>query len=591
MKDISAFYKVMSASAAKWIDNDSFAFIGDQSGAFQVWKGFADGRGAEQLSFDENRVWNLGGCDKDKNIYFTMDTGGDEQEQIYRIDSVTGEIRNLTNNPAARHNFGGVTPDGKYVICACNGRNPANFDICRIDIESEKIEIILENHDNYNTPASLSPNGKYLLYNKVNGMADNFMWILDIENKTAKKVCPSMTDCCAKNPVWDKCSSGFYFLTDFENDFLNVAHYDVKTDSMKIVYGTTWDIDEIAMSCDERYFAMDINENGYFKLKVWDMLLKTEINHPQIPKASGGSMAWSPDGHKLLFTLTSGKRASDIWVLDIDADSLKRVTNSPMGGISKDDLAEPELHSFKSFDGATVPFWVHRKQKTVNRVVIDIHGGPEGQEKPIFKPLTAYLVSRGFTVVAPNVRGSVGYGKKYHHLDDVEKRMDSVKDIEALVAHIIKEGIANQGQIAVMGGSYGGFMTLASITEYPALFACAVDTVGICNFETFLENTSSYRRVHRESEYGTLKNDREVLRRISPIHKVDSIACPLMVIHGARDPRVPISEAEQVVANLNKRGITVKYLRYEDEGHGLAKLKNKLDCYPQVAEFLNEHLK
>ena len=591
MKDIRAFYNVMASTSPKWIDNDTFAFVGTQSGAFQVWQGFADGRAPIQLSFDENKVWNLGGCDKDKNIYFTMDTGGDEQEQIYRIDAVTKEVRNLTNNPEARHNFGGISACGKYVICAANGRDKATFDICRVEIETGKIEIILQNSDNYNTPSGMSPNGKYLTYNKVNGMADNFMWLLDLETGKTEKVCAHMTDAMAKSPTWTKDSKGFYFVTDFESDFLRVAHFDVETKEMKIVHEENWDIDAVSLSKDNRYFAMDINENGYFKLKIWDMLLETEVNCPNIPKAAGSSLSWSPDGHKLAFSLTSGKRADDIWVLDIDGDSLKKVTQSPMGGVTKDDLLEPELFSFESFDGLNVPFWVQRKDKKPNRVIIDIHGGPEGQSKPIYKPLNAYLSSLGFTIVIPNVRGSVGYGKKYHHLDDVEKRMDSVKDIEYLVKHIIKEGIAEEGKIAVMGGSYGGFMTLACITEYPELFSCAIDTVGICNFETFLENTSSYRRAHREAEYGTLLNDREVLRRISPIHKVDRIVCPLMVIHGARDPRVPVSEAEQVVKNLADRGVAVKYLRYEDEGHGLAKLKNKLDCYPQVADFLNEHLK
>lgn len=208
----------------------------------------------------------------------------------------------------------------------------------------------------------------------------------------------------------------------------------------------------------------------------------------------------------------------------------------------------------------------------------------------MYTPLTQYLVQQGFHVVAPNIRGSVGYGKTYHHLDDVEKRLDSVHDVACLVEHLVTEGIADPKRIAVMGASYGGYMTLACITNYPDLWAAAVDTVGMSNLETFLENTAEYRRAHRESEYGTLAHDRETLRRVSPIHKVDRITAPLMVIHGANDPRVPVSEAEQIVSSLRSRGVPVKYLRYEDEGHGLSKLKNKLDCYPQVAAFLKEHL-
>lgn len=589
MKPISAFYNVMSSANPKWIDSESFAFIGSASGAFQVWQGFTDGRAPVQLSFDENRVWTLGSADINKNIYFGMDTGGDEQEQIYKVDYETKKVIKLTDNPNARHYLGPCTQDGKYVICSCNARDKATFDLYKVDTNTGKMEMILQNTDNYNHPGSLSPDGRYLTYNKMKGLTVNFMWILDLETGHAEKVCEEMEFATAKNAVWDKDSKGFYFLSNYNSEWMKIAHYDIETKKMEYVHEEPWDIDGIAMSKDGRYMAMDINEGGYFKLKIWDMKEKVEVNHPSIPKAAGGSISWN--GHKLIFSLSSGKRASDIWVLDLDADSLRRVTSSPMGGVTADDLVEPELHTFKSYDGLEVPFWVFRKEKKPNKVVLEIHGGPEGQEKPIYKPLTAYLVSRGFTVVAPNVRGSTGYGKVYTHLDDVEKRMDSVKDIGALVEHITKEGIAEKGKIAVMGGSYGGFMTLASITEFPDKFACAVDTVGICNFETFLENTSSYRRANREVEYGTLANDREVLRAISPIHKVDRIKCPLMVIHGARDPRVPISEAEQVVERVSAKGVPVKYLRYEDEGHGLAKLKNKLDCYPQVAEFLDEHLK
>lgn len=591
MKNIASFYNVMSSAHGKFIDDERFCFIGTESGAFQVWEGYFDGSAPKQLSFSDNRVWNLGGADSQKNIYFTMDTGGDEQEQIYRIDAKTREVKNLTNNPAARHNFGGITPDCKTVILACNARNPGSFDICALDVATGKIDILLENHDNYNTPCGLSPNGRYLLYNKMHGSAENYMWMFDIQTKTAIKIDEKGTNAQYVNPAWNKDSTGFYLVTDKDWDVSRIAYYDISKKTLEIQHAERWDIESIALSADNRYIAMSINENGYMQLKVWDILGKSELNIPMPPKGTAQSgFCFAPHGHKLMFAMVSGKRAADIWLLDIDADTLCRVTSSSMGDITSDDLVEPTLHSFSSFDGLNVPFWVWRKQSGAAPVVIDIHGGPEGQEMPQYKPLTAYLVDHGYTVVAPNVRGSSGYGKKYQHLDDVEKRMDSVQDIEYLVKYIIAEGIAKPDAIAVMGGSYGGFMTLACITEYPDLFACAIDTVGICNFETFLENTSEYRRVHRESEYGTLKNDRAVLHDISPIHKIDKIKCPLMVIHGARDPRVPIGEAEQVVKNLSERGVSVKYLRYEDEGHGLAKLKNKLDCYPQVADFLAQYL-
>ena len=223
-------------------------------------------------------------------------------------------------------------------------------------------------------------------------------------------------------------------------------------------------------------------------------------------------------------------------------------------------------------------------------VVIEIHGGPEGQEVPSFNGFIQYLLSEGIAVVAPNVRGSTGYGKIYTHLDDVEKRLDSVRDIDSLVTHLIESGTADKNKLAVSGTSYGGFMTLSCASRYPHLWACAIDTVGMYDLVTFLENTADYRRAHRESEYGSLEKHYDILKAVSPAAKISDISAPIMIIQGRNDPRVPVTEAEQAVNALRSLGRTVEYLCYDDEGHGIAKLKNRLDCYPKMAAFLKKYL-
>ena len=271
---------------------------------------------------------------------------------------------------------------------------------------------------------------------------------------------------------------------------------------------------------------------------------------------------------------------------------------------------------YKTFDGREIPAWyykpggqivveklsfsVNEKGKTNEKVertvaklpvIVSVHGGPEGQERPGFNPLTQYYLSRGYAVLATNVRGSTGYGKTFTHLDDVEKREDSVKDLAYAVEWLKTSGGADPKRIAVTGGSYGGYMTMAAITLYPELWAAAVNTVGIVNWETFLKNTSGYRRRQREVEYGMLDKNIEFLRRISPIAKVDKIKTPLFVIHGRNDPRVPYTEAEQIVKILKDRGATVEYKLFADEGHGISKLKNRLELYPLVADFLDKYMK
>jgi dipeptidyl aminopeptidase/acylaminoacyl peptidase len=244
---------------------------------------------------------------------------------------------------------------------------------------------------------------------------------------------------------------------------------------------------------------------------------------------------------------------------------------------------------YPTFDGREVPalFYELENGPDDTPVVVNVHGGPESQSRPAFAPVTQYLLHRGYAVFFPNVRGSTGYGKTYTHLDDVRLRMDSVKDL-AHAAYWLRE--RGHDRVAVMGGSYGGFMVLAALTEYPELWSAGVDIVGIANLVTFLENTGSYRRALREPEYGSLERDREFLESISPLHKAGNIRAPLMVIHGKNDPRVPVGEAEQIVERGRENGGRVEYLLYEDEGHGLAKLKNRLDAYPKIAAFLDEHL-
>ncbi len=258
--------------------------------------------------------------------------------------------------------------------------------------------------------------------------------------------------------------------------------------------------------------------------------------------------------------------------------------------VPKDMMVPAELIHFNSFDGLNVPAYLFLPTKQLNGqypVVINIHGGPESQYRPGFSPLTQYFVSKGFAVLAPNVRGSTGYGKAYQALDDKRMRLDSVKDLAWLHRWIDDDERLDGRRVALMGGSYGGYMVLAGLAFYPDLWVAGIDIVGIANLVTFLENTSPYRRKLREHEYGSLERDKSFLKKVSPINSINSVSAPLMIIHGANDPRVPLNEAEQVYEALTKRGIECELHVYLDEGHGIAKLKNRLDIYPKVSRFLD----
>lgn len=419
---------------------------------------------------------------------------------------------------------------------------------------------------------------------------------------------------------------------------------------MRLVDSTAWDVGGIDVLSYGSNVAYTVNREGFNELylrgietggKPLTTFFAAASTPVQLPaRGLVGGLSFSKDGGKLAFSFSSSKNNADIWVYDLTSKRAVQVTFSDRAGVAQDSFVEPQLIKYKTFDGKEIPAWYYRPSAAVlsylaaikNKdlpgrsivgplgnprggtageqeaaklarisnpdpkssglpVIISVHGGPEGQERPGFNPLYQYYLSRGYAVLAPNVRGSTGYGKTYTHLDDVRKREDSVKDLAFAVQWLKTSGGADPRKIAVMGGSYGGYMTLAAITLYPDLWAAAVSTVGIANWESFLKNTSGYRRRQREVEYGMLDKDIDFLRSISPLAKVDRIKCPLFVIQGKNDPRVPYTESEQIVNAIKNRAGLVEYRLYDDEGHGISKLKNRLELYPLVADFLDRYMK
>ncbi len=304
-----------------------------------------------------------------------------------------------------------------------------------------------------------------------------------------------------------------------------------------------------------------------------------------------GGFRVAPEGGDVLFSLSGSASPADVWAIAAGSVTPRRVTFSSTAGVDPATFVEPESAVVTSFDGLEVPMWVYRPQGIETPpVIVSVHGGPEAQERVGFNPVYQYLVASGFAVVAPNVRGSSGYGKTYMSLDDRRLRMDSVKDLVAVGEWVRDHSGFDGERMAVMGGSYGGFMVLAALTTAPELWAAGIDIVGIANFVTFLENTGAYRRALREAEYGSLAEDRDFLESISPINHVEEIRAPLLVIHGANDPRVPLGEAEQIVERLRALDRPVDLIVFDDEGHGVVKLANRRVAYGAVVEFLGEHL-
>ena len=590
--EFARYLKVRGAWGASWSpDRSRVSFLTEITGVPQVWEVSVGGGWPEQLTFHEERVSGAEYSPVENKVLFAMDAGGNERSQLFLLED--GRVTDLTRMPEAIHYSGGFSPDGSRVAYTATRRNGTDFDVFVLDLGAEggEPEAVWE-PGGYHTVACWSPDGSSLIVSRHHSNVNNDLYLLDLESGEARLLTPHEGDArfSAANVTPGEAREGIFLATDRDGDFVRLARLDLSTLDLTYLTPDDRDVERVELSKDGRYLVASRNVEGYSDVLLFNGRGR-RMPDPDVPEGIAGGFAFSPDSKRLAFTLTGPGRNPDVWTLDLPSGEARRLTRSSTAGIPPRSFRRPDLVRYPTFDGREVPALFYEPEDGGNPadtpVVVNVHGGPESQSRPAFAPVTQYLLHRGYGVFFPNVRGSTGYGKAYTHLDDVRLRMDSVQDL-AHAAYWLRE--RGHERVGVMGGSYGGFMVLAAMTEYPDLWSAGVDIVGIANLVTFLENTGSYRRSLREPEYGSLENDREFLETISPIHKADDITAPLMVIHGKNDPRVPVGEAEQIVDRVRGNGGAVEYLLYEDEGHGLAKLKNRLDAYPKIAAFLDRHL-
>ena len=414
--------------------------------------------------------------------------------------------------------------------------------------------------------------------------------ILLIDPKTGREelLTPHEGEAANRNPT--PLEGGWIaFISNEGSEFTGIRTFNIRTREYKSLYEPSWDVEHIAYKDGILYFT--VNEEGSSALykSVLDDL------RPRVLGSYKGKWVISlvdplPGGEGAVVSISSPLEGSEVYLLRL---SFERVTYSPKLGL-EEKLVEPRDFYYESFDGLRIHGLIYtpRGLRDPRRLpgVIWLHGGPESQVRPQFHILQQAIAGLGVAVAAPNFRGSAGYGKTFIHLDDVEKRLDAVKDVYHAVKYLTEAGILDPDRICVMGGSYGGYLTLMSLAMYPDIWRCGVEIVGIVNLVTFIRNTSPYRRRYRIPEYGDPEKHYDIMMKLSPITHAHKIRAPLMIVHGARDPRVPVSEAEQIVEALQGRGVPVEYIRLEDEGHGIVKISNRLRVYSRVLRFLSRHL-
>ena len=547
----------------------------------------------------------------ERAVIVSHDEGGNERQQlsVLRLPLAQGrpaeldDLEPLVRDPRYIHQLADL--QAGQICYLTNRRNGVAFDPVIRSLK-DATERVLVLGDVMFAEAALSPDGKWLALTVMSAVtaASAHVVLVDLASPAGQERMAEVTpaDAAAINSelAWAPDSSCLYFSSNNDREFTAVARYDLADGAVSWLVSaddadlTGW------LSPDGKVVLVERNDGGASVLAVHDAASGTKV--ADLPLPATGSVTdrrpdarWAPDSASVVLSVTGAELPGDVLLAELAEPRIRPLTSSVRGlrGVSP---AVPELHQVPAPDGESVPCLVYRSPGAAaatgaltGSAVVLVHGGPEGQARQGFNIYVQALAAAGHAVLVPNVRGSTGYGKRWYSADDGHRRLDSVADLAALHAYLPELGL-DQARAALWGASYGGYMVLAGLAFQPGLWAAGVDIVGIASFVTFLENTSAYRRAYREREYGTLASDREFLRSVSPLTRIDDIRAPLFLIHGANDPRVPLSEAEQIHAAMTSRGRECHLLVYGDEGHGLAKRANRADAFPQAAAFLARHL-
>lgn len=508
---------------------------------------------------------------------FTRDVGGDEFFQGFLFDPERSRSVQFTTDQIRNQGFS-WSRDGRMIAWAAAGWGDADYTIYMADPADPTTAQEVLQGEGAMSPVDWSPDGSRLLIGRYFSINEARLYVLDIEQGTLTQINPDETNAYGA-ARFSASGDTIFVVTDEGAEFRRIMEIPVDGGEKRVVAEHDWDVQAMALSPDGSVIAYTTNEGGISEIYIINGATGERLPGPDLPVGLIGGITFSPDGNRIGFTHSSAASPGDAWVYDLVSGELVRWTQSEVGGLDTSRFSAPQLISFESFDGLEVPAFIHRPSgEGPHPVIVSIHGGPEAQARPGFSSTFQYwLQELGAAVVVPNVRGSAGYGNEYVNLDNVFLRENSVRDIGALLDWIATQPDLDENRVVVYGGSYGGYMVLASLVHYSDRLAGGINIVGISNFVTFLENTAGYRQDLRRAEYGDERDPemREFLESISPANHAHRITAPLFIIQGANDPRVPLSEAEQILAAVREAGGDPWYLVAMDEGHGFARQSNR----------------
>lgn len=594
---VTSMARIGSASGPSWSpDGKRLAFVSNLSGSFQVWTIDAAGGYPRQVTAFDDPVGSVSWSPSADLLAFDRAPGGGFNQQIYTARSDGSDLRRLTEENKDTNFFGDFTPDGRGIHFASNARDAAGTDGYIYDLVANRSRIVTK-PGGRTVISDVSASGKFVLINRLVSRGSNDLLLLNRDTGNEQLLTPHEGPATFYGAISDD-ERTVYVGTNGERDLL--AFGKVTIDSTGRPDGG---ITVVAARADAELQDFELGRQGRTALLVWNVGGRNELEEcdlatghrspiRDIPGEIVGGAAFSPDDRFVALSIQGSAQPSDVWILDLRTSSFRQLTWSPHPGIDLASLVRPERKTFKTHDDLELSGWLYTppRFRAPGPVVLSFHGGPEGQERPTFRGDYQALLSRGLAVFAPNIRGSSGFGKAFVNLDNGRLRKDANKDILAAADFLVKAGIGDPKRLGIMGGSYGGYAVLVGLTEFPGTFAAGADLFGIVNFETFFAKSEPWMAAISKGEYGDPDTQAEMLRDLSPIHRIQAIKAPTLVMHGANDTNVPVVEAEQVVENLKKRNVPVEYVLFPDEGHGWRKTPNRIRSTSTLVRFFERYL-
>lgn len=600
---IARYLNVRSAGGGQLSpDGTQLLFITSTTGQPQLWIApvRADGPAApRQITFGANRVQFARWSPDGRWIAYGTDRGGNERTQFFLLSPDGTQERELTPADDFFRLFSGWSPAGNRIAYVSNERNGNDFDLYVMDVAADgragAPRMVMQGAGNLGVEA-WRPDGEAMVLSQGRGEADNDLFLLDLRTRRLDTLFVPAQMSSYRGIEWTPDGQGFFVATNHERDFAGLAHYHVPERALHWMEQPRHDVEQVAASRDGRWLAYTINEDGFSRLVVRELGGRGVVPLSGLPRGVIGTLEWAKDASRLAIGVSGPGVPGDIWVYDAQTGQVVRATESTLAGLDPASFVAPEPVTIPSFDGESIYGLMYLPRGSQGRrppVVMMLHGGPTSQARPGFDPVKQYLLARGYAVLDLNFRGSTGYGQRFTQLDNKRLRPNAVRDMQAAVEWLRRARSDVDGtRVAAMGGSYGGYMTLAAVAQLPEYFQAGVDFVGVANWISGLEDASPQLKNSDRIEYGNIDDpaDRAFFTQISPLSYAHQIRSPLLVVHGANDPRVPVAEADQIVRAVRHRGGDVEYLRFPDEGHGISRLQNRITAYQRIARFLDRVL-